>query len=103
MATRELPLRAVADKTPTAGAAPPAPLSGLLKDVRPLGEALKARTADVLKLTGERITGLGHGDDAMVQGSFERVNRNSTIALARWLAGEGPEVARQAARETWHL
>jgi diguanylate cyclase (GGDEF)-like protein len=88
---------------PEAKAVPPAPLSGLRKDVRPLGEALKARTADVLRLTGDRIRGLGHGNDAIVQSNFERINRSSTLALALWLAGEGPEVARQAGRETWHL
>jgi diguanylate cyclase (GGDEF)-like protein len=88
---------------PDSNAVPPAPLSGLRKDVRPLGEALKARAEDVLKLTGDRIRGLGHGNDALVQGSFERINRNSTLALALWLAGEGPEVTRQAGRETWHL
>ena len=71
------------------------------KEVYPLGEALKARAADVLGLTVARVG--RPGVDAVVQGKFERFNKNSTIALGRWLAGEGPEVARDAGKETWHF
>jgi len=74
-----------------------------MREVHPLGKALKARTADVLDLTGARVRGLGHGEDAAVQSSFERINRNSTSALAHFLAGEGMEVSRQAVKETGKL
>ena len=37
----------------------------------------------------------------MVQDSFERISRSSTLAVARWIAGEGMEVAIEAGRETW--
>ena len=84
-----------ADQTP----APPAPLSELGKDVHPLGEALKARVADVLDLTVARTRRLAL--DAALQDSAERISKTSTIALARWLAGESPEVAREAGNETW--
>lgn len=81
------------------GAPPSAPSSALVKEVRPLGEALKARVADVLVLTVARTRRLGV--DAELQNSTERISKISTIALARWLAGEGPEVAREAGTETW--
>jgi diguanylate cyclase (GGDEF)-like protein len=74
-------------------------LSELGTDVHPLGEALKARVADVLALTVARTRRLGF--DADLQNSAERISKISTIALARWLAGEGPEVAREAGKETW--
>jgi diguanylate cyclase (GGDEF)-like protein len=68
-------------------------------DVHPLGEALKVRAGDVLELTLARIR--QPGIDPAARGKFERFNKRSTIALGRWLAGEGPEVAREAGKETW--
>jgi diguanylate cyclase (GGDEF)-like protein len=66
-----------------------------------LGEVLKARAGDVLELTLARSAGSVHDVDALVQDSFERISRSSTIAVARWIAGEGLEVAREAGKETW--
>jgi diguanylate cyclase (GGDEF)-like protein len=91
-----------ADQTP-AMRRPPASLSELRKDVHPLGEALKARAADVLELTAARTTGHGQDVDAMVQDRFERINTSSTMAVARWIAGEGVEVAMEAGKETWTI
>jgi diguanylate cyclase (GGDEF)-like protein len=76
-------------------------MSELREDVHPLGEALKARVADVFALTAARATGRGDGVDAVVLDRFERINRSSTMAVARWMAGEGAEVAIEAGRETW--
>jgi diguanylate cyclase (GGDEF)-like protein len=73
----------------------------LRQDVRPLGEALKARAADVLELTMARSAGRADDVDAVVRDRFERINRSSTMAVARWIAGEGAEVAIEAGRETW--
>ncbi len=73
------------------------------KDLHRLGEALKARTEEVLSLTVERTKGPGHDVDAVVQDSFERIGRSSTIAVARWIAGESMEVAIEAGRETWEI
>jgi diguanylate cyclase (GGDEF)-like protein len=73
------------------------------EDLHRLGEELKARTEDVLKLTVERTKGPEHDVDAVVQDSFERIGRSSTIAVARWIAGESMEVAIEAGRETWEI
>jgi diguanylate cyclase (GGDEF)-like protein len=72
-------------------------------DLRRLGEALKARAEDVLTLTVARTTGSDQVIDALVQDSFERISMSSTIAVARWTAGEGLEVAREAGRATWEI
>ncbi len=111
---RVLPTKAVMAvqrPRPSAGAvkrpASPARSTELRKDVRPLGVALEARVADVLELTVARTT--RQGVDAAFQSSVERINRatteritrTSTIALARWLAGEDPGMAREAGAETW--
>jgi len=80
---------------------PPTAMSELREDVHPLGEDLKARVADVFDLTAARATGRGDGVDAVVLDRFERINRSSTMAVARWMAGEGAEVAIEAGKETW--
>jgi len=82
---------------------PPAALQQPREDLPPLGEALKARAEDVLSETVARTTGSGEAVDAVVQGSFERISISSTIAVARWIAGEGIEVAVEAGRETWEI
>jgi diguanylate cyclase (GGDEF)-like protein len=64
---------------------------------------LKTRVEDVLKLTVSRTAGPDHDVDTVVQESFERICNSSTIAVARWIAGEGIEVAVEAGRETWEI
>src|ERR1017187_3389911 len=71
--------------------------------VWPFGEALKARAADVLRETVERTIGSGEVVDEVVQESFERICSSSTMAVARWMAGEGLDVAYETGRETWEL
>jgi diguanylate cyclase (GGDEF)-like protein len=41
--------------------------------------------------------------DAIVEDSFERVGAVSTAAVARWMAGEGVEVARDVGQESWSI
>jgi diguanylate cyclase (GGDEF)-like protein len=100
MARQEPSPRVGGDRTP-APPAPPGPLSELREDVLPLGEALKARAQEVLDLTAARTRGRGNDVDAVVMDRFERINRSSTMAVARWIAGEGAEVAIEAGKETW--
>ena len=82
----------------------PAPLSAPTgqpaEELRALGEALKARAEDVLRQTVARTVASGELVDAVVQESFERIMRSSTIAVARWMAGEGIEVTIEAGHET---
>jgi len=82
---------------------PPAALQQPKEDLPPIGEALKARAGDVLSETVAQTAGPGHDVDAVVQDSFERICTSSTMAVARWIAGESLEVAIEAGRETWEI
>jgi diguanylate cyclase (GGDEF)-like protein len=73
------------------------------EDLARLGEMLKTRTEDVLAETVAKTGGPDHAVDALVQGSFERICTSSTIAVARWMSGEGMEVAIEAGQETWEI
>ncbi|HEY3759641.1 MAG TPA: EAL domain-containing protein [Solirubrobacteraceae bacterium] len=72
-------------------------------DLRRLGEALKAGTDDVVARMLRLSADSGHVLDALVEDSFARVGSVSTIAVARWMAGDGPEVAREVGRESWRI
>jgi diguanylate cyclase (GGDEF)-like protein len=87
--------------------APPVPPDALqepVEDLPVLGEALKARAEDVLAQTVALTAGPGYEQvDRVVQGSFERISISSTMAVSRWIAGEGIEVAVEVGRETWEI
>ncbi len=56
----------------------------------------------MLELTNAR--GAGRSDvDPVVQDRFERINRSSTLAVARWMAGEGADAAIESGKETWTI
>ncbi len=83
---------------------PPAALQEPVEDLPVLGEALKARADDVLAQTVALTGGPGYERvDGVVQGSFERISVSSTMAVSRWIAGEGIEVAVEVGRETWEI
>jgi diguanylate cyclase (GGDEF)-like protein len=83
---------------------PPAALQEPVEDLAVLGEALKARAEDVLAQTVALTAGPGYEQvDGVVQGSFERISISSTMAVSRWIAGEGIEVAIEVGRETWEI
>ena len=75
------------------------------EDIRRLGEALKARTEDVLDRTRARTRARASGQvlGADARESFERICTTSTVAVSEWMAGGDPEVARRAGREAWHI
>ncbi len=54
----------------------------------------------MLSQTVARTVTSGETVEALVQDSFERICRGSTLAVARWIAGEGLEVTADAAHET---
>jgi len=84
-------------------AAEPASVEQPEEDVRRLGEALSARTEDVLERTRSRSRVSGQALDATVRDSFERICTASTIAVAQWMVGRDPEVSRKARREAGHI
>jgi len=71
--------------------------------LQPLGERLRARAGDLVKETVARTIDSGQIVDALVQESLERICASTTTAVARWIAGEGLEVAREAGREAWQI
>ena len=73
------------------------------QDIRRLGEALRARTDDVVAGMILRTGQSGVVLENMVEDSFARVGAVSTVAVARWMAGEGVEVAREVGQESWHI
>ena len=92
-----------AKRAPPVAPALPAALQQPSEDLPPLGEALKARAGDVLSETVARTSESGTGLDDLVRERFERISISSTMAAARWIAGEGIEAALEAGRETWEI
>ncbi len=72
-------------------------------DLRRLGEALKGGTDEVVAGMLRRSAGSGAVLDGLVEDSFTRVGSVSTLAVARWMAGDGEEVAREVGRESWRI
>src|SRR5271156_3903853 len=68
-----------------------------------LGKALNARTADVVERMMSRSLASGQTLDKVVEESFEEVGAVSTVAVARWMAGEGEAVARDVGQESWRI
>ena len=73
------------------------------EQLRLLGDALHARAPEVLRETVEQTRDSGEQVTGKVQESFERICSNSTVAVARWIAGDGLEVTLDASRETSHI
>jgi diguanylate cyclase (GGDEF)-like protein len=66
-----------------------------------LGGLVVSRAEEVLERTLARADSVGVVVEPLVQQSFERISRSSTLAVGRWMAGEGAEVARGAGQEMW--
>jgi diguanylate cyclase (GGDEF)-like protein len=66
-----------------------------------LGGLVVSRAEEVLERTLARADTVGVVVEPLVQQSFERISRSSTLAVGRWMAGEGAEVARGAGQEMW--
>ena len=85
--------------------APPVQASAAVdpEQLRRLGEALSARTDDVVAGIRRRSENSGPTLDDAVEDSFVRVGTVSTLAVARWMAGEGAAVAREVGQESWRI
>jgi hypothetical protein len=70
-------------------------------DLRRLACELTKRTHDVVAGMGERTRRSGVVLDDAVEDSFAKVGVLSTVAVAKWMAGEGVEVARDVGQESW--
>jgi diguanylate cyclase (GGDEF)-like protein len=68
-----------------------------------LGQAVSARTEDVVAAMLRRTSESSCLLDASVEERFARVGTVSTIAVARWMSGESPEVAREVGQEAWQI
>jgi diguanylate cyclase (GGDEF)-like protein len=68
-----------------------------------LGEALNKQTDEVLARIVKRVEESGRILDPEVEESFQRVGAVSTTAVARWMSGEGADVAREVGRESWQI
>jgi diguanylate cyclase (GGDEF)-like protein len=68
-----------------------------------LGQAVNARTDDVVAAMLSRTSQSGCQLDDAVEERFARVGAVSTVAVARWMAGEGIEVAREVGQEAWQI
>ena len=75
----------------------------LEEGLRRLGEALNERTDDVVRGILRRNEESEMVLEALVEESFVKVGTVSTVAVARWMAGEGPEVAREVGQESWRI
>jgi diguanylate cyclase (GGDEF)-like protein len=68
-----------------------------------LGETLKGRTEDVVSGIIRRNEESAVVLEPIVEESFVKVGTVSTVAFARWIAGEGAEVAREVGHESWNI
>ena len=72
-------------------------------DLRRLGEALNSSTTGVVEKMMNRSATSGRTLDRVVEASFQEVGAVSTVAVARWMAGEGEAVARDVGQESWRI
>ena len=73
------------------------------EDLRRLGVALMEQAAAVVDGMVRRTHESGVALDPYVEESFARVGAVSTVSVARWMAGEGAEVAREVGQEAWTI
>jgi diguanylate cyclase (GGDEF)-like protein len=72
-------------------------------DLRRLGEALNSRTEDVVRAMLLRTAQSDRPLDAGVEERFARIGTVSTVAVSRWMAGDGEEAAREVGKESWQI
>ncbi len=80
-----------------------APLGAPNDDLLRLGQALNDRVEDVVEAMLARTRASERQLEASVEERFARVGTVSTVAVARWMSGEGAEVAREVGQEAWQI
>ena len=68
-----------------------------------LGLELNARTAEVVERMMRWSTESSRTLARVVEDSFEDVGTVSTVAVGRWMSGEGEAVAREVGQESWRI
>src|SRR6476659_4874986 len=68
-----------------------------------LGRELSVRTDEVVARMMRRSSESSTTLAKVVEESFEDVGAVSTVAVARWMAGEGEAVAREVGQESWRI
>ncbi|HEX3041518.1 MAG TPA: EAL domain-containing protein [Solirubrobacterales bacterium] len=72
-------------------------------DLERLGRELSARTDEVVERMMRSSAESAKTLAKVVEESFEDVGTVSTVAVARWMAGEGEAVAREVGQESWKI
>ena len=75
----------------------------LERELRVLGEELRECTEQVVAGIKRRSEEAGGTLEPLVEDSFVKVGTVSTVAVSRWMAGEGADVAREVGTESWRI
>ncbi|HLB21296.1 MAG TPA: hypothetical protein VK605_04265, partial [Solirubrobacteraceae bacterium] len=100
MLNRESGRQAGDARTPQAASSHEAPQEHSA-DLRRLAHELIERTEGVVEGMNARTSRSGVVLDDAVEASFAQVGVLSTVAVAKWMAGDGVEVARDVGQESW--
>jgi diguanylate cyclase (GGDEF)-like protein len=73
------------------------------RELRGLGGELNERSDEVVAGMMRRSRESGVVLEPVVEDNFAKVGAVSTVALARWMAGEGEEAAREEGMESWRI
>jgi diguanylate cyclase (GGDEF)-like protein len=74
-----------------------------LAGLRTLGEELHVRTDEVIAGMMRRSRESEVVLEPVVEENFAKVGEASTLAVARWMSGEGEEAAREEGMESWRI
>jgi diguanylate cyclase (GGDEF)-like protein len=72
-------------------------------ELRVLGQAVDARTEDVVEAMLQRTRASEVQLESAIEERFARVGAVSTVAVARWMSGEGADTAREVGQEAWQI
>src|SRR6202453_3045063 len=77
--------------------------TSVTNDLRLLGQAVSARTEQVVDAMSLRSRESDHQLETAVEERFARVGAVSTVAVARWMSGDGADAAREVGYEAWQI
>jgi diguanylate cyclase (GGDEF)-like protein len=77
--------------------------TSVTNDLRLLGQAVSARTDQVVDAMSLRSRESDYQLETAVEERFARVGAVSTVAVARWMSGDGADAAREVGYEAWQI